>query len=597
MKAPVRDVERPVEARRQVVRGGTERPKATPVRSAPRPLSKKTLSDDEIMVRHPSHARGEHRPGTTGGAAPAALVAGSTSTASVLARAILLALLMASLAVTALMAQEVPRRLTLAEAIRVARDNNPAFLSQKNDQAAADWQVREAYGGFLPTARANGSASYTEAGVQRIGTLDFGAQSTDWYSSRYSLSLDWNMNGNTLFGVPAARAGQRATQARIDAAQFTLESAVTLQYMSALRAKEGVEVALRQRDRARQNLEIVEVRVGAGAAAGTEGKQAEVDMGRAEVALIRAQQALRNEKLRLMEQLGVAMDEEIELASEFEIFSPRWTRDELVSYALEAHPSLSAFVAQEKASRAQMRQAQSQYLPTVALSTAFSGNTLQALNETFLLESGASSAQSSWQSCERLRVIEQGIGEPLPGFDGQCRSPVLSGDEQAAILDRNASFPFDFTKNPLSLTLQVSVPVFTGFSRQRQLEQAEAAADDAEHSRRAEELRLRRAVTEAYNSLISAHQVVTIEARNRELAEERLEAARQRYAIGAAPSLAGSASTFLELLDAQTSMSTAERDYLNAMYDFHQSLAQLEAATGRALRPESTGMEEGDAGR
>lgn len=507
-------------------------------------------------------------------------------------RGLLLALLLATLGVTLLVAQEAPRQLTLGDAIRVARENNPTFLTQRNDMGAADWQVREAYGAFLPTANASGYAQYTEAGVQRIGTLDFGAQSTDWYSSGYALRLNWSMNGNSLFGVPAARASQRATAARIDAAEFNLESAVTLQYMTALRAKEGLAVARRQRDRAEQNLDIVRTRVEAGAAAGTEGKQAEIDLGRAEVAVIQAEQTLRNEKLRLMEQLGVAMDEDVVLSSEFEVFEPEWTRDALVSWALEAHPSLKAFVAQEKANKAQLRQAQSQYLPSVSLSTAFSGNTLQAVNEGFLITSAEDQVRNSWMSCQRLLTIQNSIGEPLPGFDGDCGTGVLSESTRQAIIDDNSVFPFDFTKNPLSLTLQVSVPVFTGFNRQRLVEQADAAADDAAHALRAEELRLRRAVTEAYNSLVSAHRVVAIEARNRALAEERLEAARQRYSIGAAPSLQTSSSTFLELLDAQTSMSTAERDYLNAMYDFHQSLAQLEAATGRSLRPEEAGGED-----
>ena len=40
-------------------------------------------------------------------------------------------------------------------------------------------------------------------------------------------------------------------------------------------------------------------------------------------------------------------------------------------------------------------------------------------------------------------------------------------------------------------------------------------------------------------------------------------------------------------------MTTAERDYLNAVYQFHQALVGLEAATGRSLRrgAEGTGEE------
>ena len=117
---------------------------------------------------------------------------------------------MAALAVTSLVAQEGPRALTLDEAIELARDNNPTFLSQKNDQAAADWQVREAYGAFLPSAQASGSFSYTAAGVQRIGTLDFGQQITDWFSSSYRLGLGWSLDGNVIFGASNARANSAA---------------------------------------------------------------------------------------------------------------------------------------------------------------------------------------------------------------------------------------------------------------------------------------------------------------------------------------------------------------------------------------------------
>ena len=514
--------------------------------------------------------------------------------APVLLLSVLLSTLLTLLAATRLAGQEVPTELTLREAVRLARDNNPGYLIQRNDQAAADWQVREAYGQFLPQASANGSMTYTEAGVQRVGVLDFGAQSTDWYSSRYSLSLNWGLDGNSLFGVSNARAGQRATQARIDAAEFDLESAVTLQYMQALRAQEGLAVAERQLDRARQNLELVRTRVEAGAAAGTEGKQAEVDMGRAEVQLIQAQQLLRTEKLRLMEQIGLTLGEEVELASEFAVFDPDWTRPELISYAMELHPSLRAFQAQEKASRAQVRQARSRYFPSVNLSTAFSGNTLQALNDQFVVGQVADSRQNQFDQCMLLNRISAGLDQPLPGRPDSCGDPSLSAEERQAILASNDVFPFDFTKNPLSVSLSVSLPLFNGFQRQRQLEQAEAASSDARHQTRQEELRLRTAVTDAHNRLVAAHQVAEIEARNRELAQERLELARQRYAIGAAPSrgAATQGSTFLELLDALASVSTAERDYLNAVYDFHTALAQLEAATGRSLRPADTASQD-----
>jgi outer membrane protein len=128
------------------------------------------------------------------------------------------------------------------------------------------------------------------------------------------------------------------------------------------------------------------------------------------------------------------------------------------------------------------------------------------------------------------------------------------------------------------LTLNVSIPVFTGFSRQRQVAQANALAEDAEHDRRAEELRLRTAVTNAADNLESAYLVFQAESRNQSLAGEQLQLQQRRYALGAAG--------LLELLDAQTSATTADQAYLNALYDFHYSLIALESAVGRSLRPE-----------
>jgi outer membrane protein len=485
--------------------------------------------------------------------------------------------LLGSLLATSLAAQEA-RQLSLQEALEIAERNNPVYLRRANDQAAADWQVREAYASFLPSAIASGSAAYTEAGVQRIGTLDFGAQSTDWYSSSYSLSLNWTLDGRTLYALPSARANARSVSAGIDAARFNMQQLVTLQYMTALRARDAVRVALDQQERAAQNLEIVRTRVAAGAAAGTEAIQAEVTLGRAEIALLNAERDHRAERLRLMEQLGTGMDGDVELVSEFVIFEPPWSPADLITDAMARHPSLRSFRATEDAQGAQVKQAWSSYLPSLSLTTAFSGNALQARNEDFIRNSVEGKYDSQLASCQNFNAIDSAIPGGLPAYAPQdCSRYVYTPAIGDAALSQNQVFPFDFTKNPLTLQLRVSVPVFQGFSRQRQVEQAEAAARDAAHDLRAEELRLTTAITQALDDVRSAHRSTEIEARNLELARQQLEQARQRYAVGN--------TSILDLQDAETSLSTAERDYLNAQYGFHQALVVLEAATGRSLRP------------
>ncbi len=482
-----------------------------------------------------------------------------------------------ALAAATLVGQQVPETLTLEEALRIARDNNPTFQTAKNDRAAADWQAREAYSAFLPTANANSSFSWVEGGAQRFGTVDLGTAGTDWYQSFYSLALNWQLNGNTIFGVPAARANQRATDARIDAAQFNLESTVALAYMAVLRAQDGVDVAQRQHDRAIQNRQIVSTRVSTGAAAGTEGRQAEVDEGRAEVGVIQAQRQYREGMALLAEQLGVALDSETRLSSEFNVFEPMWDRGELMEMALSSHPSLRSFQAQEAAASASAKQAASQYFPTFSLSTSFRGTAQEATSKDFVV----SSAQDMWSGRQSNCEFNNRLYSSVPGLGGEvkdCSQFAFTDERRAAALADNAVFPFNFTKLPLQATFQVSIPIFTGFTRQRQVSQAYNVADDAKHNLRAEELRLRTAFTQAYDNLIAAYQVVRLEDRNRNLAVDQLAMQQRRYSLGAG--------SLLELLDAQTTLSTAEQAHLNAVYDFHWNLIRLEAAVGQGLRPE-----------
>ena len=154
-------------------------------------------------------------------------------------RAIMTALVLMALFATSLIGQQAPSQLTLEEAIGLAKANNPTFLSTQNDQSAANWQVREAYAQFLPSLRAGVGGTWQAAGVQRFGTVEF-AQNTDWLYSGYSLNFGMTIDGNTIFGIPNARANKRATGARITAAEFNLESTVALQYMAVLRGLDGV---------------------------------------------------------------------------------------------------------------------------------------------------------------------------------------------------------------------------------------------------------------------------------------------------------------------------------------------------------------------
>lgn len=477
-------------------------------------------------------------------------------------------------------AQEPPATLTLAEAIQLARRHNPEYQSQRNDAAVADWAVREAYGALLPGASANTSFSWQGAGTQRFGIFtgeDLGiGTSTGYYSSSYSLGLNYRLSGASLFAPSREKANRRATEADIEAAGFALAAAVTRQYLGVRRAQDGVTLARQERERARENLRYAEARVQVGAAIALETKQAQVELGRTQVAVLQAENLVQTELLRLVQQIGVQLDRTIELTSTFSVMELPWSQEQLIAMALEQNPQIMAARAREQATETSVRAARTAYLPSLSMNAGWSGFTRQASNGEFVVQQARDRLQGQQQSCQQLNLISAGLRQPLPGTPADCSRFTLTPDQEARIRSANEVFPFDFSREPPSLQLTVSLPVFQGFSRERQIEEAKAFAADARHRLNAEELRIRTEVSTAYLDAITAEQSVELEEGNRQLATEQLEMARERYRLGAA--------SFIELQDAETVKARADRAYLTAVYSFHEALAALEAAVGRPLR-------------
>src|SRR5690606_34925178 len=222
-----------------------------------------------------------------------------------------------------------------------------------------------------------------------------------------------------------------------------------------------------------------------------------------------------------------------------------------------------------------VRMARSQYLPAVDLSMNWRGYAREVADDQYLIDQYRRSIDEQRKQCEFTNDLVTRLNPPLPTEDCSILTPDPA--REAEIVRDNNVFPFRFSRQPFSATLMVSLPLFNGFARERRVEAARVAADDARLRLRAEELRLKTEVAAAHATLLAAHRAVTLEERNRELAAEQLELARERYRVGAI--------TFVDLTDAETRKSRADREYLSAVYAFHEALAALETAVGQDLRP------------
>ncbi len=143
-------------------------------------------------------------------------------------------------------------------------------------------------------------------------------------------------------------------------------------------------------------------------------------------------------------------------------------------------------------------------------------------------------------------------------------------------MGQNSGYPFDYNRQPLAASLTFSLPLFNGLMREQRIEEARVAEEDAGHQVRAQENRLRVEVATALRNLETAYQTAQLQDQVRQKAEEELRLARERFRLGAA--------TSVEVTDAQTSLSQAEQARIAAIYDFHKTLAALEAVVGASLR-------------
>src|SRR5437879_3942589 len=330
-----------------------------------------------------------------------------------------------------------PAALTLADAIAIAREHNPAYRQALNNAGPAAWAARNAFANiFFPTVTASGGIGYSGPGSQRFLTQNF-SQSIATQSSSYSLGLNWELSGQTLWARPLQRAQERATDADIVGAAQALGSAVTQQYLTVLQARETAEVARKQLDRNQQFMALARARYSVGQATLIDVRQAEVARGQAEVALLRARTAVSVEKLRLFEQLGVSAPvqiDSVQLTDTFAVETPQWKLEDLLRMAEAQNPSLQALRARERAAAWGVRAATSSYGPTLSLSAAWSGFTQRYKNIDPILLGQQAQYGTLFADCQDENQIRTNAG--LTARD--CSGYVWGASQEQALRGANS---------------------------------------------------------------------------------------------------------------------------------------------------------------
>jgi outer membrane protein len=488
-------------------------------------------------------------------------------------RFLLTTVLLAATPLTAAVQQDTVR-LTLDEALELARVNSPSFLAARNDEAAADWEVREAYGSLLPFASVGGGVSWQGPGEQRFGSVTLAQDQPAYYFSDYNVGLTYQLDGSRLLEPAAARARRDVTTAQILAAEVNLKAAVTRAYLELLRRGEDETLTRQQLERARFNLRLARGQQEVGTVTPLDVRQAEVQVGRAEVSLLQANNTINTARLRLLQQIGLEGDRPVALTTSFRLEEPAWSGDTLLVLAMGHNPDLAAGTAAVKVSDTQVEQARSAYLPSLSARAGLTAFTRQATNAESLITQAQASASGQVGECVNLNEIYSRLANPLPTLD--CSAIRFTAAQRNAIISRNASFPFGFTRQPLSVSLSLSLPLFQGLARERQVEAAKVQREDANLQVRAQRIAITTDLTIALRTVSTAFQSAVLEARNRSVADDQLRLAGERYRVGAI--------SFVDLVDAETVKAEADQAYVNSVHAYHDAVTELEAVVGTDIR-------------
>lgn len=488
--------------------------------------------------------------------------------------AVSMAALALGLATTSLMAQTAPTggTMSLAEAIALAQRNNPTLQNTVNARRTAAAQVRSANGAFIPSLSTSFGTGYREGRQSLFQGQSFGS-TNDQLSTDVGASASLSLSMATLNDRKSAHANQEATESDIAAAQQRVKIDVTNQYLTTLQAEARAALQDTLLATTELQLQLARARLQVGSGTQLDVQRAEVADGQQRVAALNQRNQAAIEMLRLFQQIGIPPVAGTTLDQNLPA-TPTLDAATVQEMARKSNPQLEALRARGEAAEYGIAAAKSSYFPSLSLSAGVSGFTTRYTNTGLLISQGRSSSMGRIASCIRSEEVRAALS--LDNSLSSCPGLAFSAADEAAIRDAQSKYPFDFSRNPYSVSASFSLPIFNGFRREQQVEQARVSRRNAENDLRGQQLRIAADVDAAFLLLSVAQQTVTLQEQNVRTARTALALAQERYRVGLA--------SIVDLQQARGDFERAETDRISALYDVQRQFTALEAAVGRPLR-------------
>lgn len=308
--------------------------------------------------------------------------------------AVVLAVVVAWVGVPA-RAQTVPRRLSFAEAVALALQQNVALRAAAVDVAVAEAQLAQARAARSPQLSLVGSYTYLQQPGQTLSfpnpfppftpptlTVQLPAPEPNQVLLRLSAQYPLYTGGRLEAQVALAEANVRGARAVLERTKQQIVFQVQQAYLQLLLARENEAAARRAVAAAEESVRVARARLAAGVAAPFDVLQAEVSLSSAQQGLARAQAQVGNAQAALAALLNVPLDTPLELAETLRPIPVDGAVAEFVQRALRQRPELEELRARAEAARAGIELARSGGRPNVALAAQYdwSGPTSNVAN-------------------------------------------------------------------------------------------------------------------------------------------------------------------------------------------------------------------------
>lgn len=494
---------------------------------------------------------------------------------SAISRSTIIALPLAGLLATSPLLAQAPAAgsvVTLADAIALARRNNPTYQNAVNARRTAAAQVRAANGALLPNVNTSFGTGYREGRQTFFQGQAFGS-TNDQLSTDVSANASLNLSMATLNDRRGARASAEATEADIIASEQNVRNAVTNQYLTALQAQTRAALQDSLVATTAVQLQLARARLQVGSGTQLDVQRAEVADGQQRVAALNQRNQAAIEIIRLFQQIGISPVADVRLDTNLPA-APTLDMSTILAQAKKSNPQIEALRARDEVSARSIASAKSSYFPSFSLSAGLSGFTNRYTNTGLLIDQAKASTASGKAGCISTQEVRAALG--LTNSLAQCNAITFSSAQEQAIRDSQGKYPLDFTRNPYNISATFSLPIFNGFRREQQIEQAQVQRKNTQNDLRAQELRVAADVQAAFLTLTTAQQTVALQEQNVRTARTALSLAQERYRVGNA--------SIVDLQQARGDYERAESDRISAVYDVQRAFAALEAAVGRPLR-------------